>query len=132
MPIIPFDVAGPGIVVLAGLGLGFGLVWYLGVVLVEAIVLTIMHWARFWRSLLASLLMNTVTTLVGLLVVGGALLGQRALLWLLFAFVLSVIMEWGVLALLDRPHARRAVLVSLVANLVSYVPAFLLLWSFLG
>ena len=37
---------------------GFGIVAYLALSLLESIVLRLLKWGTFWRSLLASLLMN--------------------------------------------------------------------------
>lgn len=44
---------------------GFGIVAYLVLSLLESIVLRLIKWSAFWRSLLASLLMNLPSTLVG-------------------------------------------------------------------
>ncbi len=126
MPIIPFDVAGPGLLIGLGVGLGLGVVWYLAVIGIEAIVLTVMRWAGLWRSLLAAFLMNTLTTIVGLFFAGGFVLTSSPLLWLAAAFVASLVLEWGVMALMDRKQARRALLVSLVANVITYVPFVLI------
>ena len=126
MPTIPYDVAGPGFLVLAGVGLGLSVVWYLGVIVVEAVVLLVMRWAGLWRSLLAAFLMNTLTTLVGLFFAGGFVLTSLPFLWLAAAFVASLVLEWGVMALMDRKQARRALLASLVANVITYVPFVLI------
>ena len=122
---IPFDVAGPG-VLLVGLGVGLGLLvaWYLVVIVIEAVVLLVMRWAGFWRSLLAAFLMNTLTTLVGFLLAGAFLLTYERWVWVaayLVAWLLSVVMEWGVLALMDRTKIRRAFAASLVANIITYL-----------
>lgn len=124
MPTIPFDVAGPGILIGLGIGLGLGVVWYLAVIVIEAIVLTVMRWAGFWRSLLAGFLMNTLTTVVGFFLAGAFLLTYDRLVWLLawfIAWLISVVLEWGVLALMDRTKLRRAFAASLVANIVTYL-----------
>jgi hypothetical protein len=122
MPGYPLDVAGPGLFYLLGGTLVVGVLLAVGVVIVEAVVLTLMKWSRFWRSLLASFVMNLVSGVVGLFVVGLAFsVGQPA--WLLLTFVASVLIEGGVIALMDRTHARQGLIASLVANIVTYIPA---------
>jgi hypothetical protein len=124
---LPLDVAGPGIFLAAGVGLGVGLAAFVVVVLVEAGVLSLMRWARFGRALLASLVMNVATTVVGLFVAALALSTGFGV-WLLFTFAASVLLEAGVLALMDRPKARLGAVAALVANLITYIPLGALLF----
>jgi len=129
MPAFPLDVVGPGLLIGLGLGLGLGVVWYLAVIVSEALVLTVMRWAGFWRALLASFLMNTLTTLVGFLLVGALVLTYDQRFWLLawfIAWLLSVVLEWGVLALMERTKLARAFAASVVSNLISYIGLLLL------
>jgi hypothetical protein len=110
-------------------------VWYLAVIAVEAVVLWLMRWAGFWRSLLAAFLMNTLTTLVGFFLAGALVFTYDQWLWLLswfIAWVLSVVLEWGVLALMDRTKLRRAFVASLLANTVTYLAlmVFYLIYAF--
>jgi hypothetical protein len=127
MPDMPFDVAGPGLIIAAGVGLGLAVAGFVAVVLVEAGVLAAMRWNRFRRSLVASLMMNVATTLVGLFL-AGLLFSFGSIRWLLVTFVLSVLIEAGVLALLDRPRTRQGLMAALVANVVTYIPLALLVW----
>jgi hypothetical protein len=134
MPTIPFDVVGPGLLVGAGVGLGLGLVSFAAVIVIEAVVLWGLRWAGLWRSLLAAFLMNLLTTLVGFVFLGVLLAPDNWLLWLLIWFVawlLSVALEWGVLALMDRQKLRRAFVASLVANAATYLPLLLLYGVFI-
>ncbi len=110
-----------------------GVVWIgagLMIVLVEAVVLRLLQWGTFGRSLLDAFLMNLASTLIGCAVpiillatdnVPGVLLG------LVGGWALSVGIEGGVLALInanrktERRPARQIWLASLLANAASYV-----------
>ncbi|MCC7360855.1 MAG: hypothetical protein IT317_15340 [Anaerolineales bacterium] len=125
MPNLPLDLAGPGLLVGLGAGAGLILVWYVAVFFIEAVILRLFHWASFWRCLLASFLMNLLTTLVGVVFIGAfVLITERWALLLAYflAWALSVVLEWAVLALMDRRQLRRAFSASLVANTATYVP----------
>jgi len=118
---IPFDVAGPGVLVAAAIfGLGALIVITLVISLIESIVLFLFKWDRYGRSLWASILMNVTSSIVGgILVVVG--LYQTSISWFVLAFLLSVVIEAGVLVLMKRGAARQNWTVALVANLVSYL-----------
>jgi hypothetical protein len=121
MPTFPFDVAGPEVFVFLGGAAVVGVLLAVGVVIIEAVVLTLFKWSRFWRALLASFVMNLVSTVVGVFVIGLALtVGAPA--WLLLTFVASVVLEGGVIFLMNRPKARIGLLAVLVANVVTYLP----------
>ncbi len=130
MPTSALDVVGPSFLAVVGAGLGTAVLWFAAVVVVEAIVLTSMQWASFGRSLRASLAMNALTTVVGFFLVG-ALLALPPAVWVAGAFVASVLLEWGVLERIKRLPKRRSLVVSLVANVVSYVPLALILFPIL-
>jgi hypothetical protein len=133
VPTIPFDVAGPEVFVFLGGGVVVGLLLAVGVVVLEAVVLTLFKWGRFWRALLASFAMNLVSTLAGVFVVGLALtVGAPA--WLLLTFVASVVLEGAVIFVMDRSKARLGLLAVLVANVASYLPvgALALLYGVFG
>jgi hypothetical protein len=127
MPELPVDVAGPGLVIAAGVGLGLAVVGFVAIVLVEAGVLAALRWNRFSRSLVASLIMNVATTLVGL-VLAGLIFTVGSLAWLLISFVASVLIEGAVLVLLDRPQTRLGLIGALLANIATYIPLALLVW----
>ena len=121
------------------------------VVVSEAGILLGMKWGTFARSLLVSLLMNVASTLAGILtsiLLGfllpvfsvflvenplvesffflladwgiGGLLFFVALFLLLF-FTISVLVEAGVLFLIDKQPARQIWRVAIAVNLVSYL-----------
>ena len=118
---IPFDVAGPGVLVaVAVYGLGALIAITLVISLIESVVLYLLKWARFGRSLWASVLMNATSSIVGsiLIVIG---LYQTSFVWFVAAFILSVVIEAGVLVLMKRGSARQNWTVALVANLASYL-----------
>lgn len=118
---IPFDVAGPGVLIaIAAFSIVALIVLTLIITIAEAIVMLLLKWDKFGRSLWASLLMNVTSTIFGgVLIALGVLGGSYA--WLVAAFVLSVLIEGGVLMLMNRGAVRQNLLTSLIANLASYL-----------
>ncbi len=118
---IPFDVAGPGVLIaIAAFSIVALIVLTLLITVAEAIVMLLLKWDKFGRSLWASLLMNITSTIFGgVLIALGVLGGSYA--WLVAAFVLSVLIEGGVLMLMKRGEVRKNLLTSLIANLASYL-----------
>lgn len=115
-----FDIAGPQ-ALFASLGLGavaliFGT---LIIVFIEAAVLKLLKWGTFKRGLLAAFTMNLVTTLIGFC--GIALLLVTSAPVLIVEFLLSVLIEGGILMLFKRGAARGNWLAALLANLASYL-----------
>ena len=110
---------------------GFGIVAYLALSLLESIVLRLLKWGTFWRSLLASLLMNLPSTLVGFWLIWLAGFSRtyteetplnRLGIWLIpAAWALSVAIEGGVLVLMKRDGGRQNWVASLAANTASYL-----------
>ena len=103
---------------------GLGIVAYLALFLIESIVLRLLKWGAFWRSLLASLLMNLPSTLVGfgLIWLAGFSRLNRLGIWLVLStWALSVAIEGGVLVLMKRDGGRENWTASLVANTASYL-----------
>jgi hypothetical protein len=102
------------------------------IVLLEGVVLRLLNWASFGRSLWDALLMNLGSAVPGLLV---ALAGISGILvdmtWIgfLVAFLLSAAIEGGILMLLKRRPRGETWRAALLANLVSYL-AFGLLYLF--
>ena len=103
---------------------GFGIVAYLALSLLESIVLRLLKWGTFWRSLLASLLMNLPSTLVGfwlISVVEFSRLNRLQFLLIPAAWALSVAIEGGVLLLMKRDGGRQNWMAALAANTASYL-----------
>jgi hypothetical protein len=118
---VPYDVAGPGVLLaVAAFSVGALIVLTLIISVVEATVMFFLKWDKFGRSLWASLLMNVTSTIFGGVLVALGLLGG-SYAWLAAAFVLSVLIEGGVLMLMKRGAARQNWIASLISNLVSYL-----------
>jgi hypothetical protein len=125
-----FDVAGPGVVLfMVGAGLGGLCILTLVITLLEAIVLLLLKWGTFGRSLVAALVMNLVTTMIGF----GMLVfmkGDAVYLALVLDFILSVLIEGGVLMLFRRGAARANWVAALSANAASYLIIILPIFIF--
>ena len=107
---------------------GFGIVAYLVLSLLESIVLRLLKWGTYWRSLLASLLMNLPSTLVGFLLIWLVEFPRlnRLGIWLILAaWALSVAIEGGVLVLMKRDGGRQNWIAALAANTASYLLLFI-------
>ena len=103
---------------------GFGIVAYLALSLLESIVLRLLKWGTFGRSLLASLLMNLPSTLVGfwlIWVVEFSRLNRLQFLLIPATWALSVVIEGAMLVLMNRDGGRENWTASLVANTASYL-----------
>jgi hypothetical protein len=124
----PPDVAAPGLVLgQLALTAGFLVLLFSLIVLVEGVVLQVLRWGSFKRSLRGSFWMNLASTLVGFLVL--SLVPRLGFLGLLIAYGLSVLIEWFVLARFQPGEKRYTLSLALSANLVSYLllilPAYL-------
>jgi hypothetical protein len=114
-----FDIAGPGTLLLAG-GLFFA-VFSIGTLVIESLALWLLKWGSFGRSLLASFLMNLASTIVGFILLAFSFYVGNFYTLFLVEFLLSVLIEGGVLMLLKRDAARQNWSASFVANVASYV-----------
>jgi hypothetical protein len=127
--IVLLDVIAPGMVLLSlGLGLVALFLFNLLITLVEGVVLTLLKWKPFVSSLLAALLMNTISSIVGIVLL--IFLQDIPIAWIVIAFFLSIIIE-GVILVLIQPATRwKAMLFALLANIASYLililPAYLI------
>jgi hypothetical protein len=124
----PPDVAAPGLVLgQLALTAGFLVLLFSLIVLVESVVLQVLRWGSFKRSLRGSFWMNLASTLVGFLVL--SLVPRLGFFGLLVAWTLSVLIEWAILARFQPGQKRYTLTLALSANLVSYLllilPAFL-------
>ncbi|MBE0408837.1 MAG: hypothetical protein IBX69_03805 [Anaerolineales bacterium] len=128
--VVAADVYLPGLILplLNVYGL-FGLFAFLVVLLLlETLVLVLVKWAGFGRALLASLLMNLISTILGVIL--DLTLWDWQLWWvILIAFAASVIVEGGVLMLMKQTTFRLNIIAAVAANLASYLililPAYL-------
>jgi hypothetical protein len=95
--------------------------------LVEMVVLQLLHWGNTRQSMRASLAMNLISSVVGILLL--VLFPQPSLRNLSIAWLLLVAIEGGVLTYIRRQTPRYNWFVAAAANLASYLvlilPAFL-------
>jgi hypothetical protein len=113
-----FDGIGPGIYLLVG-GVFFA-VFSIGTLVIESLALWLLKWASFGRSLLASFLMNLASTIVGFILLAFSFYVANFYTLFLVEFLLSVLIEGGVLMLMKKGAARQNWIASLVANAASY------------
>jgi len=122
--LLPLDVAAPPVASSTGAPAVLLLV---PIVVVEALALYLLKWGGLGRSAIAALAMNIVSTLVGLpllAVVANAQESDRTttiLLLLLPAWLLSTLIEAGVMWAFQRPAFRRTLGIAALANVASYV-----------
>jgi hypothetical protein len=124
----PPDVAAPGLVLgQLALTAGFLLLLFSLIVLVESVVLQVLRWDSFKRSLRGSFWMNLASTLAGFLVL--SLVPHLGFFGLLIAWAVSVLIEWAILARFQPGQKRYTLSLAFSANLVSYMllilPAYL-------
>lgn len=122
----PLDIAGPATIAARQFTSGEGVLLLVVIVLLEAFVLRAMKWGNFRRALIASTVMNAVTTVIGFFLLG--LLDVMGPLVSLFTgWALSVVLEGGLLLALNRGRARANWLGALVTNTASYILLAILL-----
>jgi hypothetical protein len=118
---VPLDVAGPGVLVAAALfsvGALIGLTLFIS--MIESLVLYFLKWEKFGRCLLASFLMNVTSTIFGGVLIALGVIGG-SYIWLAAAYILSVLIEGGILILMKRGAVRQNWTASVVVNLASYL-----------
>ncbi len=128
------DISGP--LVAVAVGLNFGLIVFPLIILSETIVLWLLKWGPFSRSLFDAVIANVASTIAGgaflFLVAGiqfwlGLPNSQPSAFieifgWLfLVPWLLSVVIEGGVLWLLQRHPARKTWKAALAMNTASYI-----------
>ena len=129
---VGLDVAGPGLLVALGVGLAGAVLAFFLIVLVEGLILRFMGWGPFGRALLSALLMNVASSLVGLFY-APLLTRINGLIWVLGAFILSVLVEGAILAVTRKSPFARAAWAAVVTNVVTYIPvALLIVWGAAG
>ena len=122
MPInTPFDVAGPGLIfVVLGGGILTLIILTILIALIEGVALTLLRWDSFKRSYLVALLMNTISTIIGAILLF-LMPQEQNLWWIIISFALSIVTEGFVLMLFKRGAARQNWVAALIANLASYI-----------
>jgi len=116
---ISFDIAGPSLLISFGFTIVALIIMFFLIVIIETAVLQLMRWGKFRASLKTSFWMNLGSTLVGFLFL--AMVPQFGLLGLVFGWFASVLIEALVLMRFKPGERRHNWLVSLIANLASYM-----------
>ena len=102
------------------------LIIFLLTVLIETVVLQLTRWGNFKDSARGALIMNGASLIVWVIMV--FTVQEIGLAGLLIAWLLSTLIEWGVLTRLRPGMTRYNLLVAVLANLASYLilllPAF--------
>jgi hypothetical protein len=114
-----FDIATPGVVIgmLAG-GIIVLILVILLISLVETVIITLLGWAEFKKSLGISILMNSISGILGGILL--VLVPRPALEDLIIAMVLSILVE-GIIMLWTKTNSLRLTLIAVaLANLASY------------
>ncbi len=127
---VNFDAGGP--VVLLIFAVPFVLALMIVIVLLEGVLLKLLKWHASWLNcMLYSLAANAVSTVAGCVLtfvvqafVGQSLSADQVLqlaVPLLIAFVISVLLEWLVLAALQPAKKHEAFKPALIINIASYI-----------
>jgi hypothetical protein len=132
-----FDVPFGVIYVVYGVALALLLAYFFVIVLIEGIVLWKLKWAKFRKSLLASLLVNVTSTIVGVILYFGInrsigtledLLTQNLPGLIIVSWLITIPIEGGVLVLLNRSDWRLSIRLAFIINFVSYILNAVVLW----
>lgn len=132
-----FDVPFGVIYVVYGMYLAIFLVYFCVIVLIEGTILWKLKWAKFGKSLLASLLINVASAVVGAILYIGLnrsigtledLLSQNLLGFLIVSWLITMPIEGGVLVLLNRSDLRLSIRLAFIINFVSYILNAVVLW----
>ena len=117
-PSVMYDVGG----VLVGIGANLIILTPI-ISIIEAVVMFLLKWDKFLRSFWVSLLMNVISTIFGIGSVVVGFLFSDLSIWLqvILAFLLSVLLEGGVLVLMKQNATRLNWLTSLYTNIASYL-----------
>lgn len=118
-PIQLFDFATPGIVIgmLAG-GIVVLILIILLISLIEAVILTLLGWDYFRKSLIVSTIMNIASGIIGGILL--VLVPHPTILGLIIAMILSIIIEGGIMMRFRSDVVGKTFLLVFLANLCSY------------
>jgi ABC-type uncharacterized transport system permease subunit len=121
------DAGGAGLYYLV---IGIFVAFIIVAILLEAVVMQQMKYnVNFKKALLDSFVANVVTLAMGFVLIEYISDYFNSTEWpvLLILYGITVLTEWGVLCLLNKAHSvKRALIVSLLMNLVSYSILFLI------
>lgn len=115
-----YDVGGPGLLfAIAFMGILSFVIVFIGIPLLEAVALVFLKWDRFGRSFWAALVANTATSILGL-IVNFFIEDYFGAAWFILTFLLSMLVEGGVLMFFKRNAAQENWRAAIVINLASY------------
>jgi hypothetical protein len=112
-----------GVEDLVAFGIGL-IIFILIITLIEAGVMGLLKWDKFKRSVTVSWWMNAASTIFGMGSVLMSVMGldKFSIWWVIaIAFLVSVLIEGGILMLVKRNTPRLNWTVSLIANVTSYL-----------
>ena len=89
------------------------------IALVEGVILALLKWASFGQSLVSSLVANLISTFITVLLM--VWVRQTHLWTLAIGWLISLLIDAWILHQFKRQPARRTLLSSMLANLVSYI-----------
>jgi hypothetical protein len=96
------------------------------IALIEAVVMTLLRWDTFRRCSLVSLVMNIASMLANVILL--AVFHNPNLIILLTGWLISVLIDSGILMIFKRRAVRQNLIVAVIANTLSYLiliaPAF--------
>jgi len=95
-------------------------IFFVVTVLLESIALKLLKWNTYWRSLGASLLMNLASLLIGIPLTL-LLINAKPIIYFPIAWALSVVIEGGILSLMNRGGGRQNWIAAVVVNIASYL-----------
>jgi hypothetical protein len=127
---VSFDAGGPALLLVFAAPFVIGLM--IVIVLLEGMLLKLLKWHTSWLNcMLYSLAANAVSTVAGCVLafvvqafVGQSLSADQVLQLaapLLVAFVITVLLEWLILALLQPAKKQEALKPALIINIASYI-----------
>jgi hypothetical protein len=117
------DVGGPLLTFFVG-GIA-ALAVFIPIVIIEAVVLWLMKWDTFWRSLRTALIMNTISGFVGVVLYYRILDRAPEIKDFLLAFILTILIEGVVLWVDKKKSVLYLIEIVIIANLISYIGLFL-------
>jgi hypothetical protein len=127
---VTFDAGGPALLLVFAAPFVIGLM--VVIVLLEGVLLRVMKWHASWLNcMLYSLAANAVSTVAGCVLafvvqafVGQSLSADQVLQLappMIVAFIISVLLEWLILAALQPAKKREALKPALIINIASYI-----------
>lgn len=116
---IYFDAATPGVVLgmIAG-GIAVLCLVILLIAVVETVVLTLVGWGDFRKSLRISMLMNIASGIVGGILL--VIFPEPSVQSLVIAMLIMIFIEWGIMIRFQRDVVFLTLIAVFLANMISY------------